>query len=332
MANPSFDRWLTLYCARPLMATGLLGCAPRVPILMYHSISDELECDRAPYYRICTSPKRFAEQMQWLAEAGYQSVTIADALKSLQASGVRKSTIDKRNPVSCLPTPISDLRREAPQTSHLRSLVSDLRSTSPRKPVVITFDDGFRNVLTRVLPVLESVGFTATVYLPTAYIGDRRKSFNARECLTWSEVSEMRTRGVTFGSHTKSHPVLYQLRWDEIATELVDSKRELEDRLQTPVGSFAYPYAFPQEDKHYVANLKQVLRDAGYSDCVITMIGRVGLGDEPYSLKRLPVNSTDDKPFLSAKLAGAYDWLATAQACIRQMRGWRAQKRYCTPS
>lgn len=50
---------------------------------MYHSISDSIEPGIAPYYRVCTSPKRFAEHMQWLADAGYRGVTLAEGLAIL---------------------------------------------------------------------------------------------------------------------------------------------------------------------------------------------------------------------------------------------------------
>src|SRR5262245_32495878 len=47
-----------------------------------------------------------------------------------------------------------------------------LRAPQPgRRPVVITFDDGFEDVYTDAAPILNQFGFTAVVYLPTAYIG-----------------------------------------------------------------------------------------------------------------------------------------------------------------
>src|SRR5689334_1258885 len=70
-----FDRGLTLYCFRTLG-----GAARQVPVLMYHSVSDDAEAGVAEYYRVATSPRRFAEQMQWLAEAGYRGVSLEEAL------------------------------------------------------------------------------------------------------------------------------------------------------------------------------------------------------------------------------------------------------------
>ena len=78
----------------------------------------------------------------------------------------------------------------------------------PPRLAVITFDDGFRDFLTAAWPSLSEFGFTATVFLPTGSIAGQRATFQDRECLTWDEVRTLRREGITFGSHTVSHPSL----------------------------------------------------------------------------------------------------------------------------
>src|SRR6266516_5280457 len=90
--------------------------------------------------------------------------------------------------------------------------------------VVITFDDGFRNILTHAFPVMRRLNFSATVFLPTAFIGEQRNAFNGTECLTWDEVKELRGHGIRFGSHTVNHPELYQMSWSQIDDQLRRSK------------------------------------------------------------------------------------------------------------
>jgi len=51
---------------------------------MYHSISDDPETGVSPYYRVCTFPRRFAEQMKWLADWGYRGVTLSEGLAWLK--------------------------------------------------------------------------------------------------------------------------------------------------------------------------------------------------------------------------------------------------------
>jgi len=197
--------------------------------------------------------------------------------------------------------------------------VPGILSPQPQ-PVAITFDDGFQDVLTEAWPALSRHGFTATVFLPTAFIGDQTRRFQNRACLTWAEVRELRRGGLRFGSHTVHHEILYDLDWPRIQPEITDSKLELEQRLGERVTSFAYPFAYPQSDHAYVARLSALLRESGYESCVTTRVGRARRGDSPYTLKRLPANTLDDDRLFAAKLRGAYDWVAAAQSGAKWVR------------
>jgi peptidoglycan/xylan/chitin deacetylase (PgdA/CDA1 family) len=273
--NICLDRQLTLSIFRWLPS----GSAyQRVPILMYHSVSDEQE-SVAPYYRLATSPQRFAEQMQWLDDGGYVGLSLEEAL------------------------PFMDGGR-----------------AGSRLPVAITFDDGYRNFYTTAWPILRGRGFTATMYLPTGYIGSERKSFLGRPCLNWAEVRELQDQGVHFGSHTVSHPVLHNLSMDLVERELRFSKKAIENELGQKVTGFAYPYAFPQEDTSFSRRLADRLRECGYETCVTTIIGRADAAGESLRLKRLPVNSCDDHDLFMAKLRGCYDWVGSAQRAVRHLK------------
>ena len=273
--NICLDRQLTLSIFRWLPSS---GAHQHVPILMYHSVSEEQEVV-APYYRLATEPQRFAEQMQWLDDAGYVGISLEEALRFL----------DRVRP-------------------------------GGRLPVAITFDDGYRNVYTTAWPILRGRGFGATVYLPTGYIGCERKSFLGRPCLNWAEVRELQAQGVHFGSHTVSHPVLHNLPMESVESELRCSKESIEDALGQKVTGFAYPYAFPQEDRSFSRRLVDCLRECGYETCVTTVIGRAHSAGEFLRLKRLPVNSCDDRDLFMAKLRGCYDWVGSAQRTLRHLK------------
>lgn len=188
------------------------------------------------------------------------------------------------------------------------------------KTVVITFDDGYRNFWQHAFPVLERFGFTATMFLPTASIGDRHEIFNRRECMTWGEVRQAQQRGISFGSHTVTHPQLHGLEPARIREEILQSRRTIEDKTGCAVDSFAYPYAFPQTDKAFKTMLRGILEESGYRHGVCTQIGRAGAASDPLFLERLPVNSADDIPLLQAKLAGAYDWVGGLQSLAKRIR------------
>jgi peptidoglycan/xylan/chitin deacetylase (PgdA/CDA1 family) len=204
----------------------------------------------------------------------------------------------------------------------LEQAAAPRRETARDRQVVVTFDDGFVDFLT-AWPILEKLSFTASMFLPTGYIAETRRTFKGRECLTWSEVKDLSRRGVSFGSHTVTHPVLHRVPWSRVCSELRLSRAHITTAVGTPVTTFAYPYAFPAHDDAFVARFCRELRDQGYRAAVTTTIGRVGPGDDPLRLKRLPVNEGDDPALFRAKLRGAYDWLGVLQSASKRVRARR---------
>ncbi|HTV05385.1 MAG TPA: polysaccharide deacetylase family protein [Acidobacteriaceae bacterium] len=190
--------------------------------------------------------------------------------------------------------------------------------------VVITFDDGYRDFYFHAFPVLSQFRFSATVFLPTSYIGRSAKDFKGRKCLTWPEIRELQRHGMAFGSHTVSHPQLRTLDRVAIEKELTDSKKAIEDSTGLPVESFAYPYAFPQVDIEFRRMLRSVLQAAGYRSGVCTIVGRTSPDSDPYFLERLPVNDADDAALFEAKLRGAYDWVGWLQSTAKKVRSVHA--------
>jgi peptidoglycan/xylan/chitin deacetylase (PgdA/CDA1 family) len=196
--------------------------------------------------------------------------------------------------------------------------------SGPGKPVVLTFDDGFLDFYTGAFPLLRQYGYSATVFLPTAYIGDAAKPFHGAPCLTWSQVRELNGAGMHFGSHTVTHPQLTTLKAEGIREEVRRSKETIEEKLGTSVKSFAYPYAFPQADRPFKQKLLETLDEAGYENGVCTSIGTADSSSQRFFLPRLPVNSCDDSRLFKAKLEGGYDWLGTFQYATKLRPARRA--------
>lgn len=193
---------------------------------------------------------------------------------------------------------------------------------STEKCAVVTFDDGYADFYTKAFPTMTRYGFTATVFLPTDYIYRGPGQFKGKDCLTWYQIRELHRHGITFGSHTATHPQLSVLDASSVKDEIVNSKKAIEDQVGAVVDSFAYPYAFPDGNVCFVRTLRDLLVEAGYRQGVSTRIGRARFRDDCYFLPRLPMNSMDDLILFRAKLAGSYDWLHLIQSGSKRLKSW----------
>jgi peptidoglycan/xylan/chitin deacetylase (PgdA/CDA1 family) len=117
----------------------------------------------------------------------------------------------------------------------------------PDRSVMITFDDAYADLVEHALPVLEKHGYPATVFVPTSLIGGELKC-NPRQpgprlaIMSREQIREWSNRGVTFGSHSRTHADLVAIPVEQAEEEIASSKLELEEIVEHPVTAFAYPY------------------------------------------------------------------------------------------
>jgi peptidoglycan/xylan/chitin deacetylase (PgdA/CDA1 family) len=190
------------------------------------------------------SPRRFARQIERMAKAGWRTLTLDEV-------------------VSC---------------------VRGERSVGTNE-IVITFDDAYRALREHAFPVLEAHGFTATCFVITAYAGRLNRwdvAYGGRRFphLAWRDMRRWQSRGITFASHTVTHPRLTWMSDANAASELLRSRADLERALDVAPGAVSYPFGACGSREYALA------REAGYG--VGFTLASTWMGDA-MAIPRLPV-------------------------------------------
>jgi len=186
----------------------------------------------------------------------------------------------------------------------MAELMPYLRGERQGRVVGITLDDGYRNNLVSALPVLQSLGFTATCYVVSGLMGrsnvwDHAIGIEPADLMSASEVRAWAEAGMEVGSHTRHHVHLNESSAQIVRDELRGSRQDLEDLLGRPVRQFCYPFG------HYRTEQAEAVVSAGYEAATTTHRGRVLQGDDVFQLRRIPVvRSTYWPQFLLKVLTG----------------------------
>ena len=236
-------------------------------------------------------------------------------------TGARHPYFETNTSVATFERHLQFLHDQEYATAYLSDLLGVLQSGgTARKLVVITFDDAFRNFYTQAFPLLSRYGFKATVFVPSRLVGNQTSILGPEPLMTWDEIREVSRHGVAVGSHSESHSDLYRADLRTLEHEVKFSKTAIEDSIGRPVGSFAYPFAFPEHDKDFCRRYSSLLEESGYDHGVTTVIGRASRSHSRFILPRLPINSHDDLALLAAKLKGDYDWLHAPQCAYKALK------------
>ena len=169
----------------------------------------------------------------------------------------------------------------------------EFKGPLPAKPVMITFDDGYRDVLWNAAPLLAHLHMPATAYVITGRISGPDSSF-----LTWPELGDLERLGVEIGSHTVHHVELPALSSAAALDELVVSRRALELHLGHPVQWFAYPAG------RVDASVLPLVHRAGYVLAVTTRPGSYQSARDPFELHRYEVLASTGVGGIRAILGG----------------------------
>ena len=222
-------------------------------IFMYHMIKNPVAGARFNGLRV--SPLMFERQLRWFKNNGWNSYTISELIE-------RNDKI-------------------------------------PEKIVVLTFDDGFEDNYENAFPLLKKYGFKATLYLVVDrherdWSVSKKKHHNSGELmkepkLNDEQVDEMLASGlVELGGHSLTHINFSKESESEKYRQILQSKILLEDKFNTTVNSFAYPFGI------YDARDPLLVKKAGYSSAVTTESGIESQdAADKFQLKRIKISGKD---------------------------------------
>jgi peptidoglycan/xylan/chitin deacetylase (PgdA/CDA1 family) len=178
-----------------------------------------------------------------------------------------------------------------------------------KRYLIITADDGYRDNLTRMLPLLEKYEMKAVVFIVSNETHNRWDTDHPTnpdvraDLLSPSEIKALDDSGrVEIGGHTSSHAKLDELSPLEQRREITENKNRLESILRHPIISFAYPYGSINE------NAKSEVQAAGYRYAVATDSGPRQMHLDPFQIRRIAVFPRTSTFGLWRKIRGNYVW------------------------
>jgi len=154
----------------------------------------------------------------------------------------------------------------------------------PAKPIVISFDDGWKDQYCAAFPILKKYNFSATFFIITDSVGHSAY-------MDWDQLSELSDSGMDIEPHSCTHARLSTLPPEQAWRQIHDSKLVLENRLHKPVPVFAYPFG------SYGERVISLVKEAGF-DMAVTVSGLNGgylfRADQSYTLSRYAVEGEDN--------------------------------------
>ncbi len=160
----------------------------------------------------------------------------------------------------------------------------------PLKPIVITFDDGYKDNYTNAYPILKEFNLKATVFVITNTI-DQDKNY-----LTSNEIKLMDKNNIRIESHTASHDHLSQIPYIANVKSMTTAKSKLEKILDRKINYIAYPYG------EYNSNTIKAAKQTGYKLAFSTEYGWIDKNNNIYSLGRIYVSSNYNLQKFETKL------------------------------
>lgn len=223
----------------------------------------------ATKHQIYVTKEKFEKHLAYFSKRGLTPITFADYLQ--YASGER---------------PLSEF---------------------PARPIILTFDDGYLDNYTNLLPLMRQYGYRGVLYL----LGDDEVRYNRwdveadpteprSDIMSLAQKRAFVAAGWEIGAHTMRHPRLSTLPLAGAAAEIAQSKVALEAALQTNIVSFAYPFGDLNEE------VKNAVRAAGFALGVATDTGGMSIEEDRMQVFRVNMFPNESTSSLFKKTSPWY--------------------------
>lgn len=163
----------------------------------------------------------------------------------------------------------------------------------PKKAVCVTFDDGYTNVLDYAKPVLDELGWPATVFVPTHWAGsengwDTEYGNPLLPLMGWPDLKLLADIGWEIAGHTRTHPKLGELADEDALVEISGGAEDQLALLGTPPQTFCYPFGNLNE------RTPKLVDKAGMIAACTTKSGIASAKGDPMRMPRVKIAYRDD--------------------------------------
>lgn len=180
----------------------------------------------------------------------------------------------------------------------------------PNRSALITFDDGYRDILDEAMPMMIQRHIRPILYLHTSRSG--YELGNELPLLSWQEIRNL-SDSIAIGSHSHAHPVMKKLNPEQLEADLLSAENTFRREIGYAPRTFAYPGG------KFSERVIQAIRSHGFTTAFTINNGLVRPHDDAFRLRRIGVTAHTSDLELYAHAIGAGEWYGSIVHAIKKL-------------
>lgn len=188
--------------------------------------------------------------------------------------------------------------------------------TLPKKPIIITFDDGYADIFENAIPILQELNMTAVIFAMgnrelTKFYWDGEEDNVVSPLASNEQLRRANQLGFEIGSHSMNHIDLSTITNEDAYAEITHSKRRIEDVIGEPVHTFAYPYGSVND------RIRNIVEETTYSFACGVFTGPPKFDGDRYDFRRISINQNTGIIRFFLRLTTPYEYIHWFYSKIR---------------